>query len=91
MNIILLISILSKNLLNYLIQVEELIEHLMDDEENMADLYLSRKLEGGTSSPISGANNWIVSSTSTKTFLRDENDVDELEMLLEVVIIYIYF
>jgi magnesium transporter len=91
MKIILLISALSKNLLNYLIQVKELIEHLMDDDENMADLYLSRKLEGGASSPISGANNWIVSSPSTKTFLRDENDVDELEMLLEVVIIYIYF
>ncbi|WJX17107.1 Magnesium transporter MRS2-I [Trifolium repens] len=64
-------------------KVKELIEHLMDDDENMADLYLSRKLEGGASSPISGANNWIVSSPSTKTFLRDENDVDELEMLLE--------
>jgi magnesium transporter len=66
----------------------------MDDDENMADLYLSRKLQGGASSPINqsaAANNWIVSSPGTKTFLRDENDVDELEMLLEVVIIYIYF
>ncbi|PNX82736.1 magnesium transporter MRS2-i-like protein, partial [Trifolium pratense] len=71
-------------------KVKESIEHLMDDDEDMADLYLSRKLEGGASSPISqsgAANNWI-SSPSTKsksvaTILRDENDVDELEMLLE--------
>ncbi|GAU47932.1 hypothetical protein TSUD_14020, partial [Trifolium subterraneum] len=63
----------------------------MDDDEDMADLYLSRKLEGGASSPISqsgAANNWIISSPSTKsksvaTLLRDENDVEELEMLLE--------
>ncbi|WJX10665.1 Magnesium transporter MRS2-I [Trifolium repens] len=67
-------------------KIKESIEHLMDDDENMADLYLSRKLEGGASSPINqsaAANNWIVSSPGTKTFLRDENDVDELEMLLE--------
>ncbi|CAJ2673947.1 unnamed protein product [Trifolium pratense] len=71
-------------------KVKESIEHLMDDDEDMADLYLSRKLEGGASSPISqsgAANNWISSpntkSKSVATILRDENDVDELEMLLE--------
>lgn len=87
----------SKIKLFYEMQVREEIEHLMDDDEDMADLYLTRKLIG-LSSPISksGAENWFASSPTTKsksvaTFLSDENDVDELEMLLEVInIIFIF-
>ncbi|XP_073223521.1 magnesium transporter MRS2-I-like [Cicer arietinum] len=72
-------------------KVKEEIEHLMDDDEDMADLYLSRKLVDASSSPISEsvAGNWFASSPTIKsksvaTFHRDdENNVDELEMLLE--------
>ncbi|KAK3419769.1 hypothetical protein EUGRSUZ_G00531 [Eucalyptus grandis] len=61
----------------------------------MADLYLSRKLTGG-SSPVSwsGAPDWFFASPTTGSKLsrtsrasavtaREENDVEELEMLLE--------
>ncbi|CAL5207982.1 unnamed protein product [Lathyrus oleraceus] len=65
-------------------KVREEIEHLMDDDEDMADLYLSRKLVSALS-PISdsGASSPTTKSKSVATYLRDENDVDEIEMLLE--------
>lgn len=46
----------------------------MDDSEDMADLYLSRKLAAASSSPLSIATNHG----------EEDDDVDELEMLLEV-------
>ncbi|TYI41543.1 hypothetical protein E1A91_A01G026400v1 [Gossypium mustelinum] len=76
-------------------KVRDALEQLLDDDDDMADLYLSRKL--ATSSPVSGsgAANWYaVSPTigskiskasrgSIATIHGDENDVEELEMLLE--------
>ena len=73
------------------------LEQLLDDDDDMADLYLSRKL-AGASSPISGSGpaNWYPASptigskisrasrASIATVRGDENDVEELEMLLEV-------
>lgn len=58
----------------------------MDDDEDMADLYLSRKLVSALP-PISdsGASSPTTKSKSVATYLRDENDVDEIEMLLEVI------
>lgn len=75
------------------------LEQLLDDDDDMADLYLSRKLDG-SSSPVSGsgAPNWFPASptiaskisrasrASIATARGDENDVEELEMLLEVTI-----
>ncbi|PON95030.1 Mg2+ transporter protein, Zinc transport protein [Trema orientale] len=80
-------------LTNRVQKVRDELEQLLDDDEDMADLYLSRKL---ASSPGSGyaAPNWFFSSptigskisrtsrASTQT-VREENDVEELEMLLE--------
>ena len=79
-------------------QVRDELEQLLDDDDDMADLYLSRKL-AGASSPVSGsgAPNWFaasptigskisrVSRASVATVRGDENDVEELEMLLEVI------
>nr|KJB12556.1 hypothetical protein B456_002G024800 [Gossypium raimondii] len=76
-------------------KVRDALEQLLDDDDDMADLYLSRKL--AASSPVSGsgAANWYaVSPTigskiskasrgSIATIHGDENDVEELEMLLE--------
>ena len=70
----------------------------MDDDDDMADLYLSRKL-AGASSPGSGSAvpNWFPASptigskisrasrASAATIHGNENDVEELEMLLEVI------
>jgi len=81
----------------YLEQVRDELEQLLDDDDDMADLYLSRK--AGSSSPVSGtgASNWFASSptlgsrisrasrASLATVRLDENDVEELEMLLEVI------
>ena len=72
------------------------LEQLLDDDDDMADLYLSRKLS--SASPLSGsaAASWFISSpnisskisrasrASMATIRGDENDVEELEMLLEV-------
>jgi len=72
----------------------------LDDDDDMADLYLTRKLTGA-SSPVSGsgAPNWFPASptigskisrasrASAATFHGNENDVEELEMLLEVRIL----
>ncbi|RZC54589.1 hypothetical protein C5167_013435 [Papaver somniferum] len=76
-------------------KVRDELEQLLDDDDDMADLYLSRKM--ASSSPISGsgAPNWLhasptiaskisrASRASAATFRGDENDVEELEMLLE--------
>ncbi|GAV69597.1 CorA domain-containing protein [Cephalotus follicularis] len=77
-------------------KVRDELEQLLDDDDDMADLYLSRKL-AGASSPVSGsgaANLFLASPTvgskisrasraSLATVRGDENDVEELEMLLE--------
>jgi hypothetical protein len=79
-------------------KVRDELEQLLDDDDDMADLYLSRKL-AGASSPVSGSGgpNWFPSSptlvsklsrasrASAATMHGNENDVEELEMLLEVV------
>lgn len=74
------------------------LEQLLDDDDDMADLYLSRKLVGASSpASFSGPANWCPASptigskisrasrASIATVRGDENDVEELEMLLEVV------
>ncbi|KAJ6795089.1 magnesium transporter MRS2-I [Iris pallida] len=77
-------------------KVRDELEQLLDDDDDMADLYLSRKL-AGASSPVSAsaAPNWFPTSptigskisrasrASMATYHGDENDVEELEMLLE--------
>ncbi|PON78087.1 Mg2+ transporter protein, Zinc transport protein [Trema orientale] len=77
-------------------KVRDELEQLLDDDDDMADLYLSRKL-AGASSPVSGSGpaNWYPASptigskisrasrASVATVRGDENDVEELEMLLE--------
>ncbi|EXB29846.1 Magnesium transporter MRS2-2 [Morus notabilis] len=77
-------------------KVRDELEQLLDDDDDMADLYLSRKL-AGASSPVSGSGpaNWYPTSptigskisrasrASIATVRGDENDVEELEMLLE--------
>ncbi|KAK7268908.1 hypothetical protein RIF29_21617 [Crotalaria pallida] len=76
-------------------KVRDELEQLLDDDDDMADLYLSRK--AGSSSPASGSGpaNWFAASptigskisrasrASMATVRFDENDVEELEMLLE--------
>lgn len=77
-------------------KVRDELEQLLDDDDDMADLYLSRKL-AGASSPVSGsgAASWFpgsptigskisrASRASAATIHGNENDVEELEMLLE--------
>ncbi|XP_015868264.3 magnesium transporter MRS2-I isoform X2 [Ziziphus jujuba] len=76
-------------------KVRDELEQLLDDDDDMADLYLSRKL-AEASSPVSGsgAPNWFfasptigskISKTSrtSPTTVQGEYDVEELEMLLE--------
>lgn len=77
-------------------KVRDELEQLLDDDDDMADLYLSRKL-ASASSPVSGSGpaNWFSASptigskisrasrASLATVRGDENDVEELEMLLE--------
>ncbi|XP_039001740.1 magnesium transporter MRS2-2-like isoform X2 [Hibiscus syriacus] len=73
-------------------KVRDELEQLLDDDDDMSDLYLSRKL--AAASPVSGsgaANRYNVSPTigskiskaSIATLCGDENDVEELGMLLE--------
>jgi len=83
--------------------VRDELEQLLDDDDDMADLYLSRKL-AGASSPVSGSGgpNWFPASptigskisrasrASAPTIHGNENDVEELEMLLEVCILLLY-
>uniref|UniRef100_J3LSQ0 Magnesium transporter n=2 Tax=Oryza brachyantha TaxID=4533 RepID=J3LSQ0_ORYBR len=77
-------------------KVRDELEQLLDDDDDMADLYLSRKLAGAVS-PVSGSGgpNWFPASptigskisrasrASAATVHGNENDVEELEMLLE--------
>ena len=88
---------IGNDILIHLFQVRDELEQLLDDDDDMADLYLSRKL-AGASSPVSvsGGANWFPASptigskisrasrASVATIRGDENDVEELEMLLEV-------
>jgi magnesium transporter len=84
--------------------VRDELEQLLDDDDDMADLYLSRKL-AGASSPVSGSGgaNWFPASptigskisrasrVSLATVRGDENDVEELEMLLEVEFLTVFY
>ena len=76
-------------------QVRDELEQLLDDDDDMADLYLSRKLTMA-SLPVggSGAPDWIpnsptigskISRASAAAATQEDNDVEELEMLLEVI------
>lgn len=66
----------------------------------MADLYLSRKLAVSSSTTCSSNDpNWLHSSPNqgskihsrgSVATIQGENDVEELEMLLEVIIIFKY-
>lgn len=76
-------------------KVRDELEQLLDDDGDMADLFLTRK-QASSASPVGGslAPNWVVASptigsrisraskASAGTF-GAENDVEELEMLLE--------
>lgn len=76
-------------------KVRDELEQLLDDDDDMADLYLSRKMAGASPVSSSGAANWFPASptigskisrasrASLATIRGDENDVEELEMLLE--------
>ncbi|XP_050372092.1 magnesium transporter MRS2-I [Argentina anserina] len=77
-------------------KVRDELEQLLDDDDDMADLYLSRKLAGACSpvsasgpagwypaSPTIGSKISRASRASMLTVRGDENDVEELEMLLE--------
>lgn len=73
-------------------KVRDELEQLLDDDDDMAELYLSRKSDGA-SSPISGNgnHNWLPTSPTIGSKISrasgvtayGENDVEELEMLLE--------
>ncbi|KAJ9536999.1 hypothetical protein OSB04_029732 [Centaurea solstitialis] len=76
-------------------KVRDELERLLDDDDDMADLYLSRKLSSASPLSDSGAASWFhgsptigskisrASRASVMTVHGDENDVEELEMLLE--------
>ncbi|XP_047954488.1 magnesium transporter MRS2-I-like [Salvia hispanica] len=76
-------------------KVRDELEQLLDDDDDMADLYLSRKMAGASPVSGSGAASWFLASptigskiskasrASIGTMRGDENDVEELEMLLE--------
>ncbi|XP_004289906.1 PREDICTED: magnesium transporter MRS2-I-like [Fragaria vesca subsp. vesca] len=83
-------------LTNRVQKVRDELEQLLDDDDDMADLYLSRKLVGTSPVSDSGAPNWSFTSPSitigskvsrtsraSVTTIQEENDVEELEMLLE--------
>ncbi|GAB2276401.1 Magnesium transporter MRS2-I [Dionaea muscipula] len=77
-------------------KVRDELEQLLDDDDDMADLYLSRKM-AVPASPVTGSGpaNWFPSSptigskisrasrVTMATARCDEKDVEELEMLLE--------
>ncbi|KAL0692032.1 hypothetical protein Bca4012_059212 [Brassica carinata] len=75
-------------------KVRDELAHLMDDDDDMADLYLSRKLSSA-SSAASSPNCYLTSPTigfkvsraSVGTVHGDENDVEQLEMLLELEVV----
>ncbi|WZY74611.1 hypothetical protein YC2023_020995 [Brassica napus] len=78
-------------------KVRDELEQLLDDDDDMADIYLSRKLAGVSSSvsvsdeplwyPTSPTIGSKISRASRMSLVSvrgdDENDVEELEMLLE--------
>ncbi|KAI3459457.1 hypothetical protein Pfo_016120 [Paulownia fortunei] len=76
-------------------KVRDELEQLLDDDDDMADLYLSRKLAGASPVSGSGAASWFLASptigskiskasrASVATVSGNENDIEELEMLLE--------
>ncbi|CAL9078441.1 unnamed protein product [Musa textilis] len=68
-------------------KVRDELEQLLDDDDDMADLYLTRKLAGASSpvsgSPTIGSKISRASRASAATIHGNENDVEELEMLLE--------
>ncbi|KAL0863057.1 hypothetical protein Bca101_042175 [Brassica carinata] len=74
-------------------KVRDELEQLLDDDDDMAELYLSRKLSSASSassspncyltSPNIGSKISRASRASLATARGDENDVEELEMLLE--------
>ncbi|XVF28708.1 hypothetical protein REPUB_Repub15cG0053300 [Reevesia pubescens] len=85
-------------------KVRDELEQLLDDDDDMADLHLSRKLAGASPVSVSGAANWYPASptigskisrasrasrASVATVRGDENDVEELEMLLEAYFVQI--
>ncbi|CAM8881627.1 unnamed protein product [Rhodiola kirilowii] len=88
-------------LTNRVQKVRDEIEQLLDDDEDMEDLYLSRKLAGADSSPVSGSadpafhNSPTLGSRISKmsrasaASINDEIDVEELEMLLEALFMQI--
>ncbi|TXG63762.1 hypothetical protein EZV62_010756 [Acer yangbiense] len=83
-------------LTNRVQKVRDELEQLLDDDDDMADLYLSRKLTLA-SLPVSGsgAPDWFPNSptigskisqasrASAAAATQEDNDVEELEMLLE--------
>lgn len=82
-------------LTNRVVKVRDELEQLLDDDDDMADLYLSRKLSFASSPSSDGANlTWSPASPTieskisrasraTPFSIHGENDVEELEMLLE--------
>ncbi|CAJ2633020.1 magnesium transporter MRS2-I-like isoform X2 [Trifolium pratense] len=88
-------------LTNRVHKIREELENLLDDDDDMAELYLSRKLavSSSPSSNNSDGPNWHhspnqsskrhKSSRGSATTLQEENDVEELEMLLEAYFIQI--
>ncbi|CAN4093343.1 unnamed protein product [Withania somnifera] len=83
-------------------KVRDDLEQLLEDDDDMADLYLSRKLVAGVSSPLSGqvVPYWSPDSTTVGSKLlskasrisgitHEETDVEELEMLLEAFFVQI--
>ncbi|CAK9323502.1 unnamed protein product [Citrullus colocynthis] len=80
-------------LTNRVQKVRDELEQLLDDDDDMAELYLSRKVAGSPESGF-GTPIWFLASPKdyskmSKTSrasvitIRGENDVEELEMLLE--------
>lgn len=76
-------------------KVRDELEQLLDDDDDMADLFLTRK-QGSSSSPVGGsfAPNWVAASPTIGSRISraskasagtygGENDVEELEMILE--------
>uniref|UniRef100_A0A7C9AC18 Magnesium transporter n=1 Tax=Opuntia streptacantha TaxID=393608 RepID=A0A7C9AC18_OPUST len=89
-------------LTNRVQKVRDELEQFLDDDEDMADLYLSRKLSSSSPSSSCYAPNWYPASPAVGSKVsrtsrassgisnHDENDVEELEMLLEVGILLSY-
>ncbi|XP_020587071.1 magnesium transporter MRS2-I-like isoform X2 [Phalaenopsis equestris] len=76
-------------------KVRDELEQLLEDDEDMADLYLSRKFAVTTSPDSSAAPNWLSASSmavsrisragkaSVAAFRGNEDDVEDLEMIFE--------